>query len=59
MSTPPLIEFNLHGLRALVTGSASGIGLATAERLARSGDRVAMNDVVSGMVALSHGSNED
>lgn len=39
------IEFRLHGRRALVTGSASGIGLATAERLARSGARVAMNDL--------------
>ena len=28
------IEFKLHGFRALVTGSASGIGLATATRLA-------------------------
>jgi 3-oxoacyl-[acyl-carrier protein] reductase len=40
-----LIEFKLHGTRALVTGSASGIGLATAERLARSGAHVAMNDL--------------
>jgi 3-oxoacyl-[acyl-carrier protein] reductase len=39
------IEFQLHGMRALVTGSASGIGLATAERLAQSGARVAMNDL--------------
>jgi 3-oxoacyl-[acyl-carrier protein] reductase len=35
----------LQGRRALVTGSASGIGLATAERLARSGAHVAMNDL--------------
>jgi len=40
-----LIEFKLKGRRALVTGSASGIGLATAGRLARSGARVAMNDL--------------
>ncbi len=41
------IEFRLEGRRALVTGSASGIGLATATRLARSGARVAMNDLPS------------
>ena len=40
-----LIEFKLEGRRALVTGSASGIGLVTAQRLARSGARVAMNDL--------------
>jgi len=45
MATTELIEFKLHGMRALVTGSASGIGLATAERLARSGAHVAMNDL--------------
>lgn len=45
MSKPDLIEFKLQGRRALVTGSASGIGLATAERLARSGAYVAMNDL--------------
>ncbi len=40
-----LIGFNLQGRRALVTGSASGIGLATAMLLARSGAHVAMNDL--------------
>ncbi len=39
------IAFNLAGRRALVTGSANGIGLATAELLARSGAQVAMNDL--------------
>jgi 3-oxoacyl-[acyl-carrier protein] reductase len=45
MRNPGLIEFRLQGRRALVTGSASGIGLATAELLARSGAHVAMNDL--------------
>jgi 3-oxoacyl-[acyl-carrier protein] reductase len=39
------IEFRLAGRKALVTGSANGIGLATAELLARSGAQVAMNDL--------------
>ncbi len=43
MSNPNL-TFNLAGRRAVVTGSASGIGRAAAELLARSGARVAMND---------------
>jgi 3-oxoacyl-[acyl-carrier protein] reductase len=46
-----MIEFKLQGRRALVTGSASGIGLATAGRLARSGARVAMNDLSSDALA--------
>lgn len=46
-----LIDFKLNGMRALVTGSASGIGLATAERLARSGARVAMNDLPTDSLA--------
>ena len=55
MTQPSQVDFRLRGRRALVTGSASGIGLATAERLARSGARVAMNDLrtdaLSGAVA--------
>jgi NAD(P)-dependent dehydrogenase (short-subunit alcohol dehydrogenase family) len=41
----PLIQFQLQGKRALVTGAASGIGLATAQLLARGGARVAINDL--------------
>jgi 3-oxoacyl-[acyl-carrier protein] reductase len=45
MTSTKHVQFNLAGKRALVTGSASGIGFATAALLARSGARVAMNDV--------------
>ncbi|NPD17438.1 SDR family oxidoreductase [Xinfangfangia sp. D13-10-4-6] len=38
-----MLNYDLRGRRALVTGSASGIGLATVERLARAGCRVALN----------------
>jgi 3-oxoacyl-[acyl-carrier protein] reductase len=59
MTSDARIEFKLHGQRALVTGAASGIGLAAAERLARSGARVAMNDLkieaVQGEVARLRG----
>lgn len=40
-----MITFKLEGRRALVTGSASGIGFATAALLARSGARVVLNDL--------------
>ena len=52
MPNKSLLDFKLQGRRALVTGSASGIGLATAERLARSGAHVAMNDLPTN--ALAH-----
>jgi 3-oxoacyl-[acyl-carrier protein] reductase len=51
MPNKSLLEFKLQGRRALVTGSASGIGLATAERLARSGAHVAMNDLPTNALA--------
>lgn len=38
-----MIGADLRGRTALVTGGASGIGLATVERLARAGARVALN----------------
>ncbi len=55
MSKAQLIEFKLQGMRALVTGSASGIGRATAERLARSGAHVAMNDLPTQALARAVG----
>lgn len=40
-----MISANLEGKLALVTGAASGIGLATAEILAKNGAKVALNDL--------------
>jgi 3-oxoacyl-[acyl-carrier protein] reductase len=42
-----MISADLTGKRALVTGGASGIGLATVEALLRCGARVAVNHLVS------------
>jgi 2-keto-3-deoxy-L-fuconate dehydrogenase len=46
-SDRPVTEPELAGLRALVTGGASGIGLATARLLAARGARVACLDVAA------------
>jgi 3-oxoacyl-[acyl-carrier protein] reductase len=59
MTKPSLIGFNLQGRRALVTGSASGIGLATAGLLARSGAQVAMNDLATGALTRAVGEFKD
>ena len=40
-----MISCDLAGTRSLVTGAASGIGLATATLFARCGSRVALNDL--------------
>jgi len=53
MTKSALIGFNLQGRRALVTGSASGIGLATAGLLARSGAHVAMNDLPTDALTIA------
>ena len=45
-----MITADLVGKRTLVTGAASGIGLATAELFARCGARVALNDLVGNRV---------
>jgi 3-oxoacyl-[acyl-carrier protein] reductase len=47
------IEFKLRAKRVLVTGGASGIGLATAQLFARSGAHVAMNDLAGDSLTLA------
>ncbi|MBC7706610.1 MAG: SDR family oxidoreductase [Rhodoferax sp.] len=47
------ISADLRGKRALVTGSAAGIGLATVEALVSAGASVAMNDL-PGSMQLAH-----
>jgi len=37
--------FDMHGQVAVVTGAASGLGLATAEVLARAGAKVVLLDI--------------
>jgi NAD(P)-dependent dehydrogenase (short-subunit alcohol dehydrogenase family) len=46
--------FSLTGKVAVVTGGASGVGLATAHRLASAGARVVVADVIDG-TAVAHG----
>jgi len=43
--TPTLAQFDIAGRSALVTGAASGLGLAYAEAMAEAGARVTLTDV--------------
>lgn len=44
-SVPTLAQFDITGRSALVTGAASGIGLAYAEAMAEAGARVTLTDI--------------
>jgi meso-butanediol dehydrogenase/(S,S)-butanediol dehydrogenase/diacetyl reductase len=46
-----------HGRKALITGGASGFGLAIARRLADSGARVVIADIADEQLARAHGSD--
>ena len=45
--TPTLAQFDIAGRSALVTGAASGLGLAYAEAMAEAGARVTLTDIDS------------
>ena len=48
--------FDMHGQVAVVTGAASGLGLATAEVLARAGAKVVLLDIdAQGLEAAKDG----
>ena len=45
--------FDLSGKRAFITGGASGIGLAVAQRFAKAGARVVIADLQDGQSAAA------
>ena len=52
-------RYDLAGKTALVTGGASGIGLATAEMLARQGCKVAINHLHAHVYACRMAAGRD